>query len=225
MLLVATQDPILAKFWSDALLAEFTSYDPFVKDHKTLEAVLKKNQVDLLLLDHAILPLEDINYIAYLIEHHPHLNLILLVDTYQPQEELSAIIFGAKAYCLKNISAEILKKIIKKTQEGELWVDRKFSSRLLSALADLTKSKHIEAVHLDSGHASLTPREKEIANLVATGYPNRKIANTLNISERTVKAHLGVIFRKLNISDRLQLALYITKYHQLSGIWSGKSPG
>lgn len=224
MLLIATQNSELAKFWSDTLLAEFAVYEPFVKEYKHLEAIFKKNQIDVLLLDHTILPQQDINYITTLIDQKPNLKIVLFVNTYQPQEELSAIIFGVKAYCLKTVSAEILKKIINKIEEGELWVDRKFSGRLLSALADLTKAKHTEAVSLDSGHNTLTPREKEIANLVASGYPNRKIANTLNISERTVKAHLGVIFRKLNITDRLQLALYITKHKQLSGVWSGKSP-
>jgi two-component system nitrate/nitrite response regulator NarL len=225
MLLIATQDVVLAKFWSEALSPEFSLYEPFVKDCKNLEVILKKNPIDILILDQNILPPEGINHLSVLVGYQKNTKIVLLVEQYHPQEELSAVIFGAKAYCLKNTSAEILKKIIKKIAEGELWVDRKFVSRLLSSLEELTKAKHNEAVHLDSGFDSLTPREKEIANLVASGYPNRKIANTLNISERTVKAHLGVIFRKLSITDRLQLALYITKYQQVSGIWRAKPPG
>ncbi len=225
MLLIATQEGELAQFWSEALSPEYTVYEPFVKEYKNLELVLKKNQIDVLLLDAHILPSEGINQLSELIACQNNIKIILLVDTHLPEEELSAIIFGAKAYCLKNTSIEILKKVIKKISEGELWVDRKFVTRLLGSLEELTKAKHKEAVYLDSGYDSLTPREKEIAHLVATGYPNRKIANALNISERTVKAHLGVIFRKLNISDRLQLALYITKFMQVGGIWSGKPPG
>lgn len=225
MLLIATQDTELAKLCSDELSASFILYEPFIKEFKNLEIVLKKNKIDILLLDKSILPLEGINYISELISHQKDLKIILWVKEYQAQEELSAVIFGAKAYCLKTTSVEILKKIILKVLESELWVDRKFVSRLLTSLEDLTQAKHKEAVNLDSGYDSLTPREKEIANLVATGYPNRKIANTLNISERTVKAHLGVIFRKLNITDRLQLALYVTKYHQVSGVWRAKPPG
>lgn len=225
MLLIATQQSELAQFWSDVLSSEYTLYEPFVKEYKNLELILKKNQIDILLLDLAVLSAEGINKLSELITFQKDIKIILLVDKYLPQEELAAIIFGAKAYCLKSISSDMLKKIINKISEGELWVDRKFVTRLLSSLEDLTKAKHKEAVHLDSGYGSLTPREKEIANLVATGYPNRKIANTLNISERTVKAHLGVIFRKLNITDRLQLALYITKFMQVGHLWSGKAPG
>ena len=225
MLLIATPDSTLGQSWAEALSAEFRLYEPFVKEGKNLEAVLKKNPIDFLLLDQDILQAEGLNKLSLLVSLKADIKIILLVNHYQAQEEISAVIFGAKAYCLKTTSVEIIKKIIQKISAGELWVDRQFVSRLLLALEDLTKAKHKEAVYFDSGYDSLTPREKEIANCVASGYPNRKIANTLNISERTVKAHLGVIFRKLTISDRLQWALYITKHHQFSSVWSAKAPG
>lgn len=57
--------------------------------------------------------------------------------------------------------------------------------------------------------SSLTPREREIARLVGNGASNKVIARELNITDRTVKAHLSAIFQKLGVRDRLQLALYI----------------
>jgi DNA-binding NarL/FixJ family response regulator len=59
--------------------------------------------------------------------------------------------------------------------------------------------------------SSLTPREREIVELVASGNCNKVIANKLNIADRTVKAHLSVIFQKLKVNDRLQLALLANK--------------
>jgi two-component system NarL family response regulator len=56
---------------------------------------------------------------------------------------------------------------------------------------------------------ALTPREREIATLVGCGNSNKQIAHSLAITERTVKAHLSEIFRKLSISDRLTLALRV----------------
>jgi DNA-binding NarL/FixJ family response regulator len=56
----------------------------------------------------------------------------------------------------------------------------------------------------------LTPRERDIARLVSNGACNKNIARELNISERTVKAHLTTIFQKLGIADRLHLALYVS---------------
>ena len=55
----------------------------------------------------------------------------------------------------------------------------------------------------------LTPREREIALWIASGDRNKEIANRLEITERTVKAHLTSIFRKLGLTDRLRLALFI----------------
>lgn len=225
MLLIATQDTVLAKLWTEAFFHEFFVYEPSVTEGKNLEAIIKKNKIEVLLLDENIFLLESTHYISLFVNLKKELKIIFLVNEYNAQEELSAIILGAKAYCLKMIAIENLKKIIRKVQEGELWVDRKFINRLLNALSELTTEKHKEAVYLDSGYDSLTPREKEIAIWVAKGYPNRKIAQTLNISERTVKAHLGVIFRKLKINDRLQLALYITKYNQVSAVWISKYSG
>ncbi|HET9843120.1 MAG TPA: response regulator transcription factor, partial [Gammaproteobacteria bacterium] len=126
---------------------------------------------------------------------------------------------GAKAYLQENINLELLKKIVCKVREGEIWVDRMFVSRLLKEIEDITKVQHQEAKEIEKGVASMTPREEQIAELIATGSSNRRIAEKLCISERTVKAHLGVIFRKIGISDRLQLALYMNKYHQLSSVW------
>jgi len=56
---------------------------------------------------------------------------------------------------------------------------------------------------------SLTPRERQIAELVGSGVSNKLIARELNITDRTVKAHLSAIFQKLGMQDRLRLALYI----------------
>jgi two-component system nitrate/nitrite response regulator NarL len=105
---------------------------------------------------------------------------------------------------------------------NEVWVDRQFVNRLLNEIQDITQSRQKEAKQLDKGIDLMTPRESEIAELIATGASNRRIAENLSISERTVKAHLGVIFRKIGISDRLQLALYMNRYHQITHVWRAR---
>jgi DNA-binding NarL/FixJ family response regulator len=61
---------------------------------------------------------------------------------------------------------------------------------------------------LEQDRRELSQREREVVSLVASGYRNKEIANKLFISEQTVKTHLSNIFQKLEISDRLELALY-----------------
>ncbi len=225
MILIASSDTEMGARWHALLSPIYPMYEVDVHDRRALELCLKKVIFDVLIVDLQLLGESGVNEIASLREIQPQLNIVIMARAPDEREEISAIIFGAKAYCSFNIELTILPKVIKTVMENELWVDRKFVTRLLSEIEDITHAKHQEAKHLDKGIATMTPRECEIAALVATGSSNRKIAEQLSISERTVKAHLGVIFRKIGISDRLQLALYMNRHQQLSSIWHGnKAP-
>ncbi len=94
----------------------------------------------------------------------------------------------------------LLKKAIKAVSSGELWLDRKTMSNILSSES-----------HFKKGEVNLTDTEKEIVSLICQGYRNKEIAQKLNVSEQTVKSHCNRIFKKVGVSDRLQLALYIYK--------------
>ena len=223
MILIASLDNVAAANWREALGSSHEIYETNIHDLRSLKLTLKKVKVDLLILDTELIKQEGINEISELREIQPTCHIVAMAATIQRREEISAILFGAKAYCNINLDPKILPKVVTTVLANELWVDRKFVSRLLAEIEDITHSKHSEAKQLDKGVALLTPRENEIAALVATGASNRKIAERLSISERTVKAHLGVIFRKIGITDRLQLALYMNRHQQLSAIWHGKN--
>ncbi len=94
----------------------------------------------------------------------------------------------------------LLKKAIKSLEDGELWIDRHTMLKLFSAMKE--QSKQI----------TLAKREREIVFHICRGYRNKEIAQKLNISEQTVKSHCNRIYRKLGVSDRLQLALYSYKF-------------
>lgn len=225
MILIASSDVEMAARWHELLARTYPVYDLDVHERRALDLCLKKVPFDVLVVDLELLGESGVNEIASLREIQPQLNIVIMARVPDEREEISAIIFGAKAYCSFSIELTILPKVIKTVLENELWVDRKFVTRLLSEIEDITHAKHQEAQHLDKGISAMTPRECEIAALVATGSSNRKIAEQLSISERTVKAHLGVIFRKIGITDRLQLALYMNRHQQLSTIWHGnKTP-
>ncbi|TMC26792.1 MAG: response regulator transcription factor, partial [Chloroflexi bacterium] len=61
----------------------------------------------------------------------------------------------------------------------------------------------------DQGYSDLTPREREVLKLIASGRANKEIGTELGISERTVKTHISNIFSKLQLTDRTQAALYV----------------
>lgn len=222
MILIAASDPNLAASWHHALTPCYKVYELDAHDRRALDICLKKVPFEVLVVDLRLLGEAGVNEISDIKEIQPHLHIVVMTQAIDSREEISAIIFGAQAYCSYDLELTLLPKVIKTILSNELWVDRKFASRLLAEIEDITKSKHAEAQKLDRGIAIMTPRENEIALLVATGASNRKIAEQLNISERTVKAHLGVIFRKMEINDRLQLALYMNRHQQLSSIWHGR---
>lgn len=97
----------------------------------------------------------------------------------------------------------ILSKAVKVVYSGELWLDRKLIKNVLCSMGHLEKK------------VDLTKKEKEVVSLICHGYRNKEIAQKLDISEQTVKSHCNRIFKKVGVSDRLQLALYTHK------IWPG----
>jgi len=92
--------------------------------------------------------------------------------------------------------SSLLRKAIKVVFSGELWLDRKTMSNIISHESLSRREK-----------AKLTEAEKKIVSLICLGYRNKEIGQKLNISEQTVKSHCNRIFRKVGVSDRLQLAI------------------
>jgi two-component system, NarL family, nitrate/nitrite response regulator NarL len=92
---------------------------------------------------------------------------------------------------------DLLKKAIRAIHSGELWLDRKTMSSILSQDNSIQKNE-----------IKLTKSEKEIVSLICQGLRNKEIALKLRISEQTVKSHCNRIYKKVGISDRLQLAIY-----------------
>lgn len=223
MILIASPNLRQASLWRQVLSPFHRLYEIDVDDRRSLEICLKKTSFDVLIVDLCLLGENGITEISSLKDIQPKLNIIVMTDHADEREEISAILFGAKAYCHTERDVSLLPKVVKTVLSNELWVDRKFVTRLLAEIDDITSARRRETKSLDAGMAKMTPRETEIAEFVARGASNRKIAEDLNISERTVKAHLGVIFRKLGIHDRLQLALYMNRHQQISAIWHSGS--
>ena len=94
----------------------------------------------------------------------------------------------------------LLKKAIKVVSSGELWLDRKTLSKIIS-YDSLPKN----------GGVKLTEAEKQVVFLICEGFRNKEIAKNLKISEKTVKSHCNRIYKKVGVTDRLQLATYIYK--------------
>lgn len=116
---------------------------------------------------------------------------------------------GAAGYAHRYANPEQLTDIARVIQSGGVWMGQTLLQRALQV--SLTIGRELVTAQNPSeppAHtASLTERERAVATEVGKGASNREIAATLNVSERTVKAHLSVVFEKMQVRDRVQLAL------------------
>ncbi len=131
--------------------------------------------------------------------------VVVLSDQPDDEEGLAALNLGAAGYCNASAAKEVLIQIADVVNHHGLWVGPTLLNRLLRQTAQL-QTPNPNKTDWTKG---LTPREAEIARAAARGLSNREIAEGLGITERTVKAHLTVIFEKLNLRDRLQLSLLV----------------
>ncbi|SHG50643.1 response regulator transcription factor [Massilia sp. CF038] len=125
-----------------------------------------------------------------------------------------AIRGGARGLLRKDAPAELVLKAVTKVSEGELWIEHAMMARVLNELTRpaVPRRPDPEAQRL----ASLTAREhKIIASIVSgNGAPNHSLAQSLFISEHTLRNHLVSIYKKLGVANRLELYVYAVK-HQL----------
>jgi DNA-binding NarL/FixJ family response regulator len=127
-------------------------------------------------------------------------SLSLLAD----RELKDLIIRGVVGILPPGADSDLLKKVLKAVFSGEMWLDRSTLTKLFSSTSE------------PAGNSPLAKREKEIVSHICQGYRNKEIAQKLNISEQTVKSHCNRIYKKLGVTDRLQLALYSYKMDRLT---------
>lgn len=116
---------------------------------------------------------------------------------------LKAVDIGVDGYILKDSESSELKRAIQAVLDGENYIQ----ASLIPALNNRLANRDIDKDKIDS----LTSRELEVLIQVANGMFNKEIATSLNISERTVKNHVSNIFKKIDVSDRTQAAVFAIK--------------
>ena len=158
---------------------------------------------DVLLLDinmpekNGLEVLEEIKKIKY------EVKVLILTVHNELEYLLKAVDIGVDGYILKDSESEELKKAINAILAGENYIQ----ASLIPALNNRLANRDIDKDKIDS----LTGRELEVLIQVASGMFNKEIATSLNISERTVKNHISNIFKKIDVSDRTQAAVFAIK--------------
>jgi DNA-binding NarL/FixJ family response regulator len=110
---------------------------------------------------------------------------------------------GAKAYLLKDTRSKKLLEVIRTVSTGQAVISPEMTTRLLNEFRQLANKE--EAAQ--PKYQALTPQERRILTLVADGASNKDIAAELNLSERTIKNYVSIIFQKLQVNNRTEAAI------------------
>ena len=140
--------------------------------------------------------------------------VIVMAGVPKEAEALSALRAGVRGYCHVTAAPEQLRDVALVVENGGLWMPPSLMQRFLVVSTRTTPAAVPLALQLND----LTVQELTVADKVGHGLSNREIAETLEISERTVKAHLTVIFEKMGVRDRVQLALKVNNIEIYSTI-------
>ncbi|HLF96402.1 MAG TPA: response regulator transcription factor [Methylococcaceae bacterium] len=143
-------------------------------------------------------------------EAAPLAGILLLTIQMDDDNQVSAILAGARGCLHRNSSAQLLARAMRGVRNGEVWLDRRVVPRLierLSANPPPSPERAAAAPKNTLDMSALSERERDVALMIDQGKSNREIGDALFISERTVKAHLSSIYKKLHVEDRVHLIL------------------
>jgi NarL family two-component system response regulator LiaR len=157
---------------------------------------------DVILMDLLMPGLDGVGAMRALRASLPDARVIVLTSFGDDDRLLPAIQAGAAGYLLKDAQPSEVARAVRAANAGETLLDPAVAARLVDAIAQGPGEKPRER---------LTPRERQVLELIARGRPNKLIARELEISEKTVKAHVGRVLSKLGVSDRTQAALYAVR--------------
>jgi DNA-binding NarL/FixJ family response regulator len=164
-------------------------------------SVIREHEPDVVLMDLEMPVLDGIQATRRIREALPDTAVVVLTSFSDRERILEAIDAGAAGYLLKDAEPEEIGKAVRAAAAGDAPLDPKAARELLSA-------RTAAPSQLDA----LSEREREVLLMLLDGRPNKLIARELGISEKTVKAHLTSVFRRIGVTDRTQAALWAERH-------------
>lgn len=166
---------------------------------------------DLVLLDLDMPVMNGTEALAQMLAANRELPVVMLTVSEDAEDLKEAFVLGARGYLVKNIDAEYLVNGVRQVVAGESVMSPEMTSKFVNGI----RAKHLSLMPEVRPETvkSLTERERQILGCLAQGASNREMANLLNMSESTVKAHLQRIMRRFDFSSRVQAAVFAAERH------------
>jgi DNA-binding NarL/FixJ family response regulator len=155
---------------------------------------------DVVLMDLDMPKVDGIEATRRIVAEHSGTAVLVLTSFSDRPRILGALDAGACGYLLKDVSSEEVAEGIRAAARGEAPLDPRAARTVLTARAE------------PDPLGGFSPREREVLGLLVEGLPNKLIARRLEITEKTVKAHLTSIFREIGVTDRTQAALWAERH-------------
>jgi two-component system nitrate/nitrite response regulator NarL len=195
--------------------------------------VAKTHQPDVILLDNHLPGVHGVDALPQLYAAAPSARIVMLTVSEDADDLALALSRGAAGYLLKTIEGDALADAIMRVLAGESVVSPEMTSKLIAAYRQAVAQPSSEdeaptaelpptaptpaamaaehaAAQADAALSRLSPREHDILREIARGASNKEIARSLGIAETTVKIHVQHILRKLNLTSRVQVAVFAT---------------
>lgn len=163
--------------------------------------IISQLKPDVAVIDIRMPKLNGIELTKMIREHKLNTNIVIITSIEEDDYLYNAFLNGANAYTLKDIEPNELFNTIKMVSTGLTLIQPNVAKNVLQTLNKKNKIEHKNITKLTE---PLTERELNILTLIAKGYKNKQIADTLFITEGTVKVHVNNILRKLGVTDRTQ---------------------
>ena len=169
-----------------------------------------ESQPDIILLDNHLPGVQGVDALAGLKQAAPGARILMLTVSEDEDDLAAALRGGAQGYLLKTVDSDVMASAIVRAMQGESTISPEMTGKLVTAFRAVQGQPAPQPQPSEPADpiASLSPREQEILAHIARGASNKDIARALGIAETTVKIHVQHILRKLNLSSRVQAAVY-----------------
>lgn len=171
---------------------------------------VRLHRPDVLILDVRMPGADGIAVLRAIEDEELPTRVVLLTAGLDDEQLLEAIRLGARGVVLKDMAPQLLVEAVAAVHAGGYWLEQGLGGRALRRLLERESGQR-------AAMRALTPREREIVQMVAAGLRNKMIAERLCISEGTVKIHLHNVYEKLEVDGRVQLTTYAHRHGLVQG--------
>lgn len=179
---------------------------------------IRQQMPDVVLMDIRMPKMDGVQCTKIIKENYPEIKIIILTTFDDDEYVYNALRYGASGYLLKGVSMDELENAIKTVYSGRAMINPDIAAKVLRLFSRMARADYTIPVG-NKGVEELTKTEWKIIAQVETGATNKEIAESLNLSDGTVRNYLSVILNKLNLRDRTQLAIWAVQTNIVRHLW------